>query len=762
MSRLIVLLLLSLAACSASPVNYVGFTSGVPALVVSVTGSGTVTSSPAGINCTSAGGSGCTTTFAPSTSVTLTATPAPSTASSSVNGTGTQLTLWGGAACTGQTIASPCTLTFTGATNAAATFNWFDSDIWWVNPSTGSDTLNTGRSILSPYLTNHKAFTQMARGDTLYDDVGTYLGITQCVGCFNGNTNPSDIPNGTSLKNTRILSNTPQGATIDGAYVNTSVRLFQRSYIEVGYFNTLHGGISVDGSTGASGSSLTFTLSGGTVPSITIGAGGSGYSTAASNLVTIFGLTCTTYPEYTFTVSGGGAVNATTQVRAGSGCTEKVTGASGASVDMKASTIWIHDNAVYSTSNGADSGTGCNRCANSTFSNNWTWGFGPRYGIVLFAGVWNVARQNVGRFDGYSGTDPIAAVSLYSEDYSIVENNIAVDFTGGVNTNQTQAFFNTSSSTLSAYPYGMGTGSFLGNVALNVYGANPVPSFRVDNLQSMSSTPAGGVTPVITFRNNVSAVNNNTANNIDMITWTGDGTASTHGMHHEWLLDLNTAYNKNPGTNSDVNMVRFYTSAGVPSFITYSNSVTASPGNTTVGCYRSDTSVNASNNVWNACNNTLYTPVPSSTHTDPVFTWLLRPGSATPSVGATVNNQYVNGTLTGTALWPFANEAAIKNSFCTGPDDYTSATINATSFGASQSGKRFIITTAGSTTWTALGAAANTAGTIFTSNGGTGSGTGIAQPYTYTRGQNLTYWCAGGLTLTQYVWQTPLGNASPY
>ena len=71
------------------------------------TGAGTVTSSPAGINC----GGTCTATFAPGTSVTLTATPGAASAFAG----------WSGTACSGTS--TTCTLVVTSAPTATATFN---------------------------------------------------------------------------------------------------------------------------------------------------------------------------------------------------------------------------------------------------------------------------------------------------------------------------------------------------------------------------------------------------------------------------------------------------------------------------------------------------------------------------------------------------------------------------------------------------------------------------------------------------------------
>ncbi|MFN7955460.1 MAG: hypothetical protein U0610_27295 [bacterium] len=74
-------------------------------LTVTKVGSGTVTSSPTGINC----GSACAANFAPGTLVTLTATPA----------SGQKFSGWSGGVCTGT---APCQVTMNAATSVTATF----------------------------------------------------------------------------------------------------------------------------------------------------------------------------------------------------------------------------------------------------------------------------------------------------------------------------------------------------------------------------------------------------------------------------------------------------------------------------------------------------------------------------------------------------------------------------------------------------------------------------------------------------------------
>src|SRR5206468_2330162 len=75
------------------------------AVVKAGTGSGTVTSTPAGITC----GTSCSGTYASGTTVTLTATPA----------TGSTFSGWSGGGCTGT---GPCTVTLNATTTVIATF----------------------------------------------------------------------------------------------------------------------------------------------------------------------------------------------------------------------------------------------------------------------------------------------------------------------------------------------------------------------------------------------------------------------------------------------------------------------------------------------------------------------------------------------------------------------------------------------------------------------------------------------------------------
>jgi hypothetical protein len=141
-------------------------------LSVSVTGSGTVTSSPSGINC----GSTCSASFAAGTQVILDATPS---AGSSFSG-------WSGA-CSGS---GSCVVTMTAAENVSAPFtasgggsgggggggggsNGQSSSVFFVSAKTGTD---TGRCLqTAPCQTLNYALSQAAVGSTItIEDAGIF------------------------------------------------------------------------------------------------------------------------------------------------------------------------------------------------------------------------------------------------------------------------------------------------------------------------------------------------------------------------------------------------------------------------------------------------------------------------------------------------------------------------------------------------------------------------------------------------------------
>ena len=144
------------------PINYI--------LSVSVSGNGTVTSSPSGINC----GATCSASFTSGTQVTLTASAA---AGSSFNG-------WSGA-CNGT---STCSVTMNAAESVAANFaiGGAQASQTWVSATSGSDSNPCTRA--SPCLTFAEAITNTAAGgeiDVL--DPGDFgpVTITKAISIYN-------------------------------------------------------------------------------------------------------------------------------------------------------------------------------------------------------------------------------------------------------------------------------------------------------------------------------------------------------------------------------------------------------------------------------------------------------------------------------------------------------------------------------------------------------------------------------------------------
>jgi hypothetical protein len=695
-----------------------------PQLTVTVNGNGTITSSPAGISCPGT----CSASFSNGATVTLTATAASSNASSTVHGTGSELYNWGGTKCTGTSTASNCSFTFSGATDAAATFTPKDSDVWWISPG-GSDS-NTGRSRTSPFATLNHVLPLMSAGDTLYFDDGTYAG--QSLG-GNGGSFSTNLVSGTSVKSTRFFGWTRSlcspscasgtaSATIDGQYTKLPIYIWRSSNIEIGYLRAIHsasGPIDIDGSSNGTGSALTVTCSGGAVGSISIAQAGSGFSANSSWLGAIWGGGITG-AQYTITTTSGGALSTATVTNGGSGCTQ---GTTLASADIRASNIYIHDTgAGYSLpgSSGANIfGAGSNRCNGCVFERDWSWGYGARYPFALYSGVNNIVRESVSRYDGAPDGQPKAGIVQYDEDHSIVENSIVLDFDNGTDSTADvhAPLFTTSSVTNSTYPYGLGTVSWYGNIAINTVATSGNGGFYYDSHSSMYSDITGTTIPTFTAYDNavIGVSNSSTAGGL----WiSADTTASTRGSAHDIILNHNTVY----GSNGNGVRLDSYSYNSV----TMKNMLVDGGSYTSAGCYNQQyagTPTTAANLWWN-CNNTLHTVMPNATNADPAFVWIpditsgpaYNTGNPSGNIGATIVNKYVNGSLTGTTLWPFPNEAVIKDDLCQGPDTSTAGTCEA---------------------------ANNTSCTI------------------YTRGHNTSGFCASGKSLTKYIWEY-LGNTSPY
>lgn len=398
-----------------------------------------------------------------------------------------------------------------------------------------------------------------------------------------------------------------------------------------------------------------------------------------------------------------------------------VDGSSGSNANFNATNIWIHDSAcAYAKPAGSGAnviGLIANHCSGCLFERNWAWGFGSRYGIALYAGINNVLRGNVARYDGAPDGQPKAGIVLYDEDNSIAENNISIDFDKGTDSTSDvhASLFTTSSVTTANYPYGLGTVAWYGNIAMNT-GAAGDGGLYYDSHASITSGSGGATPATFTAINNIVA--GVTGTNAGGLWISADNQATTHGGNHTFNLNHNTIWNSN---SNGVRIDNYPYTA-----VTFSNTIVHGGTFTSAGCYNKQWTGTpiAANNIWFNCDNLLYTAMPGATNTNPNFSWLenvtsgpaFGTGTGGSNIGATVVNKYVNGSLTGNLLWPFQNESYIQADFCAGPDISNAATCEATNA---------------------------TSCTV------------------YTRGHNTTGFCASGKSLTKYIWEQ-LGGTSPY
>ena len=527
----------------------------------------------------------------------------------------------------------------------------------WWIGKSGSDS-NSGRSLTQAFATFHKALTAMSSGDTLYVDDGVY---NDSIGAHFGSYSScaaEGIANGSAGRPTRVLAWHPHAAIIDGQYQRTPLQLFKCHDIEVGGLVFLHGGVvAIDHSSG----------------------------------------------------------------------------------------IYIHQvGAAYCPSNDDNCSTiSVAMSDHVTIEECWTWGYGGRYGIAAWSGHHNAFRRNVARYDGsVSGVaQPHAGIVLYSQDQSLAENNVVIDFdaTGDDLIHDIHApLFTTSSVPLvpgstspsaaeiaavplqPGYPLGLGSVAWYGNIVVNTTGATNAV-MMIDSLSSVGGS--------IVVSNNVLA---NASGSAAVGLWASEdgGTAHTISLTH------NTLYNLNSERAARVDYPPAWSS------VTFSDSLIAnSAANSSYGCFQDlHGGITAIDNQWFQCDPTVHDPVPGTglLKADPQLRYLLRrevgaPGTSTNQPasdggdrGATIIKRYATtagspANLSTINLWPFPNEAFIKQDLCAGPGlgpvDTLTADPSATQPGV--------------------------AGTI------------------YTRKHNTTGWCATTRSLTAYVWEQ-LGNPSPY
>ncbi len=264
----------------------------------------------------------------------------------------------------------------------------------------------------------------------------------------------------------------------------------------------------------------------------------------------------------------------------------------------------------------------------------WTWGLG-RYGVLLWHGNNNIARRTVTRYDGSganSTTNPKAGAVLYSEDNSIAENNVTLDHNASA-AGVRSAFFTTSTS------FPLGSVKWLGNIAINM------PNFVNGGIHIDSLNSVGTVT----------LINNVVAN----LTGGPLGGIFAENGNGQLVARHNTIYN--------VNSAGIRTEGGWSATVSDNLVVRASSE-----CLRAAGSLSGSSNHMWSCSGGL--PGVGLLNADPLLKYLLRiepgaPGKGTASDGgdrgATIVYRYLNGTLTNLPLWPWPNEAFIKQDMCT-------------------------------------------------------------------------------------------------
>ncbi len=183
-------------------------------LSVTLSGSGSVTSSPAGINCATA----CSANYPANTSVTLTATPAA----------GSTFTGWSGA-CSGT---GTCMVSMTQARSVGAVFSAAAGHTYYV-ATTGNDTTGDG-SAAKPFKTIGAGLNKIASGDTLIVKAGIYQDKANFI-----NPRINKIPNGAPGKYTTIMAETPYSVRIKNTtqldYYDNLV-LLEGSYVRVDGF----------------------------------------------------------------------------------------------------------------------------------------------------------------------------------------------------------------------------------------------------------------------------------------------------------------------------------------------------------------------------------------------------------------------------------------------------------------------------------------------------------------------------------------------
>jgi hypothetical protein len=235
---------------------------------------------------------------------------------------------------------------------------------------------------------------------------------------------------------------------------------------------------------------------------------------------------------------------------------------------------------------------------------SWMWGRG-RSGIEV-SGPRTTLRRDVIRLDTYSGPFEFVGVLLYGASDALVENVIALDF------GTTATTFDWKGGFRSRDMFDTRTQRYFGTIALNIpYDGYRASDTNYDNVVAWDVGGRGGMYE--------------------------DSYKSGYTIDHATVGDVSTG-----GINTNLTAV------------TNSLLLRATGGNT-----------GGDRNLFFA------TAVPAgatnASSADPGLKYLLRREAGSPASdrGATIVNRYQDGALTSTPLWPWPNEARIKQDFQT-------------------------------------------------------------------------------------------------
>jgi hypothetical protein len=307
--------------------------------------------------------------------------------------------------------------------------------------------------------------------------------------------------------------------------------------------------------------------------------------------------------------------------------------------------VSLNDNACFSMSDGTH---------HSLLEDSWGWG-GGRYTVMCYGGPGgsppnltcdnNTFRRLVLRMGPSTSTsgNPQASLSLYYASNNIVENVIAIDGSAASNSSNA-AFYITGH----APPPNADNNKFYGVIALNNLGQGfyiDCPGAVCNGTEVYNSVFWKSAQAGIVAAGGTGASDSCTPATFDHNT---SGANGTHGF--QLFACYNVALTNNV----------FVSNGGYGVNKSNTGTITANHHN---GYFGNTTA--ARNNL---------TAGTGDLTSDPALLYIARIEASSPyknagsagDIGANVLSRYQDGALTGTALWPWPNEARIKNDMCTG------------------------------------------------------------------------------------------------